>query len=126
MDLKRLTYFCKVIEYGSISRAARQLNMAQPPLSKRIQELEDELGVSLLRRSSNGVELTAAGNYFYHRICQVMNQLEEAKQETIKIAQRENTFLRIGLTHLYQSYFQPLRKVRLIRWEPFFRPVIVW
>ncbi len=38
MDLKRIKYFCKVIEHGSISEAARQLNMAQPPLSKRIQE----------------------------------------------------------------------------------------
>lgn len=48
MDLKRIKYFCKVIEHGSISEAARQLNMAQPPLSKRIQELEDELGAQLL------------------------------------------------------------------------------
>ncbi|MFS2222288.1 LysR substrate-binding domain-containing protein [Pantoea sp. B65] len=108
MDLKRLKYFCKVIEYGSISKAARQLNMAQPPLSKRVQELEDELGVSLLVRSSNGVELTAAGNYFYHRICKIINELEDARLETIKIAERENNFLRIGMTHLYQSYFQPL------------------
>lgn len=108
MDLKRIKYFCKVIEHGSISEAARQLNMAQPPLSKRIHELEDELGASLLVRSSNGVEITAAGNYFYHRVCQILNQLEDATRETIKIAQRENSFIRIGLTHLFQSYFQPL------------------
>ncbi|WP_048994243.1 LysR family transcriptional regulator [Klebsiella pneumoniae] len=108
MDLKRIKYFCKVIEHGSISEAARQLNMAQPPLSKRIQELEDELGVLLLVRSSNGVEITAAGNYFYHRACQIFHQLEDATRETIKIAQRENAFIRIGLTHLFQSYFQPL------------------
>ncbi|ROP61764.1 DNA-binding transcriptional LysR family regulator [Enterobacter sp. BIGb0383] len=108
MDLKRIKYFCKVIEHGSISEAARQLNMAQPPLSKRIQELEDELGASLLVRSSNGVEITAAGNYFYHRTCQILNQLEDAARETVKIAQRENAFLRIGLTHLFQSYFQPI------------------
>lgn len=108
MDLKRIKYFCKVIEHGSISEAARQLNMAQPPLSKRIQELEDELGASLLVRSSNGVEITAAGNYFYHRVCQILNQLEDATRETVKIAQRENAFIRIGLTHLFQSYFQPL------------------
>lgn len=108
MDLKRIKYFCKVIEYGSISEAARQLNMAQPPLSKRIQELEDELGATLLVRSSNGVEITVAGNYFYHRVCQILNQLEDATRETVKIARRENTFIRIGLTHLFQSYFQPL------------------
>lgn len=107
MDLKRIKYFCKVVEHGSISEAARQLNMAQPPLSKRIQELEDELGASLLVRSSYGVEITAAGNYFYHRACQILNQVEDATRETVKIAQRENAFIRIGLTHLFQSYFQP-------------------
>jgi DNA-binding transcriptional LysR family regulator len=108
MDLKRIKYFCKVIEHGSISEAARQLNMAQPPLSKRIQELEDELGAQLLVRSRNGVEITTAGNYFYHRACQILNQLEDTVRETVKIAQRENAFIRIGLTHLFQSYFQPL------------------
>ncbi|CCJ91396.1 LysR substrate-binding domain-containing protein [Cronobacter turicensis] len=108
MDLKRIKYFCKVIEHGSISEAARQLNMAQPPLSKRIQELEDELGAPLLVRSSNGVEITAAGNYFYHRVCQILNQLEDTTRETVKIARRENAFIRIGLTHLFQSFFQPL------------------
>ncbi|MGG7749310.1 LysR family transcriptional regulator [Klebsiella aerogenes] len=64
MDLKRIKYFCKVAEHGSISEAARQLNMAQPPLSKRIQELEDEIGAPLLIRNNNGVEITAAGNFF--------------------------------------------------------------
>lgn len=43
MDLKRLRYFCRVVEQGSVSQAAKSLNMAQPPLSKRIQELEEEL-----------------------------------------------------------------------------------
>jgi DNA-binding transcriptional LysR family regulator len=50
MDLKRLRYFCRVVEQGSISQAAKVLNMAQPPLSKRIQELEEELNVPLFTR----------------------------------------------------------------------------
>jgi DNA-binding transcriptional LysR family regulator len=50
MDLKRLRYFCRVVEQGSVSQAAKVLNMAQPPLSKRIQELEEELNVSLFTR----------------------------------------------------------------------------
>ncbi|MGE5872962.1 LysR family transcriptional regulator [Klebsiella quasipneumoniae] len=108
MDLKRIKYFCKVAEHGSISEAARQLNMAQPPLSKRIQELEDEIGAPLLIRNSNGVNITAAGNFFYQRACQLLIQLEDSIRETVKIAHRENSFLRIGLTHLYQNYFRPL------------------
>ncbi|MFH2708611.1 LysR family transcriptional regulator [Klebsiella aerogenes] len=108
MDLKRIKYFCKVAEHGSISEAARQLNMAQPPLSKRIQELEDEIGAPLLIRNNNGVEITAAGNFFYQRACHLLVQLEDTIRETVKIAHRENSFLRIGLTHLYQNYFRPL------------------
>lgn len=53
MDLKRLRYFCKVVESGSITQAAKALNLAQPPLSKRIQELEEELNVVLFMRTGN-------------------------------------------------------------------------
>ncbi len=61
MDLKRLRYFCRVVEQGSVSQAAKSLNMAQPPLSKRIQELEEELQVSLFVRRGNRIEPTEAG-----------------------------------------------------------------
>lgn len=44
MDLKRLQYFCTIEEQGSISKAAKLLNMAQPPLGKRLQEMENEIG----------------------------------------------------------------------------------
>ncbi len=64
MDLKRLRYFCRVVEQGSISQAAKVLNMAQPPLSKRIQELEDELKTPLFLRHGNRIEPTEAGFFF--------------------------------------------------------------
>lgn len=57
MDLKRLRYFCRVVEQGSVSQAAKSLNMAQPPLSKRIQELEEELQVSLLFAGETALSL---------------------------------------------------------------------
>jgi len=41
MDIKRLVYFCTIVEQGQISRAARALNITQPPLSQRLKELED-------------------------------------------------------------------------------------
>ncbi|WP_243466162.1 helix-turn-helix domain-containing protein [Sodalis glossinidius] len=44
LDLKRLQYFCTIEEQGSISKAAKLLNMAQPPLGKRLQEMENEIG----------------------------------------------------------------------------------
>ncbi len=108
MDLKRLKYFCKVMEQGSISQAARLLNMAQPPLSKRIQELEAELNVSLFLRNGNNIEPTEAGYYLYKKSCEIFRQIEDTTRETIQIANREDRVLRIGLTHLFQSYFRSL------------------
>ncbi|AFJ45603.1 LysR family transcriptional regulator [Shimwellia blattae] len=108
MDLKRLRYFCKVVESGSITQAAKALNMAQPPLSKRIQELEEELGVVLFIRTGNRIEPTEAGYHLYRRACELLRQTEDAARETIRIANRDVKVLRIGLTHLYQRWFRPL------------------
>lgn len=61
MDLRQLQFLVRAIECASISRAAQALNMAQPSLSQRIRELEDELGVALLDRFPHGVRATEAG-----------------------------------------------------------------
>ncbi|POT56646.1 LysR family transcriptional regulator [Citrobacter amalonaticus] len=108
MDLKRLRYFCRVVEHGSVSKAAKSLNMAQPPLSKRVQELEEELQVSLFERRGNRIEPTEAGFFLYRKGCEILRQVEDAARETTDIAQKNKLELRIGLTHLYQSYFKPL------------------
>lgn len=108
MDLKRLRYFCKVVELGSVTQAARALNMAQPPLSKRIQELEDELNVVLFVRTGNRIEPTDAGFHLYRRACEILRQVEDSARETIQLANRNVKVLRIGLSHLFQNWFKPL------------------
>jgi len=108
VDLKRLRYFCRVVEQGSISQAAKALNMAQPPLSKRIQELEDELQTPLFTRRGNRIEPTEAGFFLYRKACEILRQVEDAARETMEIAQKEHPQFRLGLTHLFQSYFKPL------------------
>ncbi|NYG45366.1 DNA-binding transcriptional LysR family regulator [Bradyrhizobium sp. IAR9] len=61
MDIRNLRYFVTVAEALSFAKAARDLHMSQPPLSKRIADMERELGVRLFNRSSKKVALTAAG-----------------------------------------------------------------
>jgi DNA-binding transcriptional LysR family regulator len=67
MNFKQLEYFSAVAEAKSISKAARILHIAQPPLSRQISMLEDELGVCLFLRTNKGVELTEAGRSLYQQ-----------------------------------------------------------
>lgn len=67
MNFKQLEYFSAVAEAKSISKAARTLHVAQPPISRQIALLEDELGVCLFLRNNKGVELTEAGRSLYQQ-----------------------------------------------------------
>lgn len=108
MDLKRLRYFCSVVDNGSFTRASRILHIAQPPLSRRIQELEKELGVPLLIRDGRQVRPTPAGYVLHARAKEIFHQISAAVDETLEVAKAKRALLRIGLTHLYQRYFSRL------------------
>lgn len=108
MDLKRLRYFCTVMEQGNITRAAEVLNMAQPPLSKRLQELEEELGVKLFLRQGRRLEPTSAGYYLYEKAGGILRQVEQVALDTQQFSLRGKRVIRLGLTHLFQRYFSPL------------------
>ena len=72
MELRHLRYFVAVAETLNFTRAAMRLRVAQPALSRQVSDLEEELGVDLLKRTSHGVLLTAEGKMF----------LEEARGNT--------------------------------------------
>ena len=75
MNFRQLEYFAAVAEAKSISKAARELHVAQPPVSRQIAMLEDELGVCLFLRNNKGIELTEAGRCLYEHSQQMFQNL---------------------------------------------------
>lgn len=95
MDIKQMIYFKTIVEEGTISKAAKELHMAQPPLSMQLKQLEEELGVALLKRGHRKVELTSAGKLFYKRSLQMIHLSELTKHE---VKDATNETLRLGIT----------------------------
>jgi LysR family tcuABC transcriptional regulator len=86
MDLRQLRYFAQIVECGSLSKASRQLFIAQPALSQQLSKLENEVGKPLLTRSSKGVAPTDNGLALYHHARFMLRQLEQA----LSIARKES------------------------------------
>jgi DNA-binding transcriptional LysR family regulator len=96
MDLRHLRYFVAVAEERHFSRAARRLQMAQPPLSRQIQDLEAELGFSLFDRSKRRVELTPAGSVFLAHTRRIFSALDLAVHEAKRASVGESGRVVIG------------------------------
>ena len=69
MDLRQIQYFIALFEDGSVTRAAKRLNIVQPALSMQIAKLEDELHQQLFERNAHGMAPTAAGRLMYRLFC---------------------------------------------------------
>ncbi|GAB3292182.1 LysR substrate-binding domain-containing protein [Parahaliea aestuarii] len=96
MELRHLRYFAAVAETLHFGRAARKLNISQPPLTQQIRNLEEELGVQLFDRSHRKVALTPAGELFYQRVEAILHQVEKAVGDVRQAAHNEAQTLVIG------------------------------
>lgn len=81
MSLAQLTYFVAVAEEQHLTRAAKRLHVSQPPLTRQIQQLEDELGVQLFERSPRGMRLLPHGETLLERARQILDLVERTRKE---------------------------------------------
>ena len=96
MELKQLEYFRAIVDAGTISGAARELHMTQPPLSYQMKMLESELQVPLFLRGTKRIVLTEAGKTLYEQAGNLLMLADLTKREVIKSSQAAT--LHIGMT----------------------------
>lgn len=117
MELRHLRYFLAVVAERNFTRAAERLNMAQPPLSRQIQQLEEELGLQLIERDSRPLRLTEAGRLIYEQAVQVLERVDEIKALARRLRHAENSRFTIGFvaSTLYGWLPEMIRRYRSIR-----------
>lgn len=106
MRIEQLQYLVKIAECGSITKAAKQLYLSQPSLTKAIQQLEAEYKIQLFTRSATGIELTSSGKNFLHRAKDVLASAE-------------------ALHDLYNGYnpYQSLLSLAAVQWDALYEMV---
>ena len=81
MDIKSLKYFLTVVQEGTITRAAKKLCIAQPPLSRQIRLLEEELGVTLFLRGKKKIQLTEEGRFLKQQAEEIIELMEKTREQ---------------------------------------------
>ena len=103
-NLSQYKIFYEVAKAGNISRAAKELYISQPAISKSISKLEDSLGLSLFTRSSRGVQLTCEGEVLFEHVREAFEALNRGEQELKRIQEFDIGHLRIGVSNTLCKY----------------------
>ena len=98
MELRHLRYFVAIGEEQHYGRAARRLRVAQPALSRQIQDLEEELGFELFDRLPRGVKLNSAGKLFLEDVRRILSEISDAAVRAGHTARGLSGTLRVGFT----------------------------
>jgi DNA-binding transcriptional LysR family regulator len=114
IDIRQLRYFRAVADERSFTRAAARLNMAQPPLSRRIQELEAEIGALLFERGQRPLRMTAVGHLLYEQASLVTEAMERLQAVVRQATERPRTRFTIAMvpSTLYARFPQIVARFR--------------
>ena len=96
LELRQLRYFVAVARERNFTRAAERLRIAQPPLSRQIQQLENELGLTLIERGSRPVRLTDAGRLLFEQAMQVLERTDEVTAMARRLREAGTARLGVG------------------------------
>ena len=97
MDLRRLRYFVAVAEEANIGRAASRLSISQPPLTRQMQQLEEEVGTPLFQRTRKGVQMTNAGQVLLEEARNILFLATRARERTRMAGLGQSGRLEIGV-----------------------------
>ncbi|AMA71984.1 LysR family transcriptional regulator [Aneurinibacillus thermoaerophilus] len=107
MEIRQLEFFVEVAKHRSFTRAAEELLVAQPAISKSIKKLEEELGLLLFNRAERKVSLTAEGEAFLKHAELILEQMTRAKAEMEEMRGLKKGEVRVGLPSMVGSYYFP-------------------
>lgn len=99
--IEAMQLFVRVADAGSFSRAAADLELGQPTVSRRIQDLEASLGTTLFQRTTRALSLTEAGERFYRRAVDILTEYDEAEAEARGLEHSPVGLLRISCSHSF-------------------------
>lgn len=101
MNFNYMKDFIKVVEYKSLNKASRELNISTPALSKRIRNIEDYFDCDLFYRTSKGIFLTQKGKAVFHSFLKINEQFEELKSE---ISESKDKKIKLGVIPSFSLY----------------------
>jgi DNA-binding transcriptional LysR family regulator len=117
MELRHLRYFVAVAEELHFGRAAARLHLSQPPLSRQIRELEEELGVCLFERDRRRVALTSAGSAFLAEARDILSRSDRAGERVRRVSRGELGEIDVGFvtsatTEVFAAILRDFRRAR--------------
>lgn len=105
IEVRHLRYFLAAAEHGSFRKAAAALSIHESAVSRRVRDLEDELGASVFQRHNGGVSLTLAGQRFFARARRALRQIEYGTQDVSSVGRGEDGRIKIGIYSSLASGF---------------------